>query len=266
MAATTRATSGLTADLRRLGVVADDLVMVHASLRKIGSVEGGADGVIDAIQAAIGPEGTMLMVLGAHDDWAWVNRRAEDERPELLVDAEPFDPLVTPADPDVGALAEVFRQRQETGVSNHPEGRFAASGPLAGRLLEDVPWDDYFGRASPLERFVQLEGRVLRMGADLDTVTLLHYAEYLAPIADKRRVRRHRMVAADTGSELRIVAALDDNDGIVDWEGEDYFTVIIRKYLTTGRAGTGVVGNATCELIDAADLVEFAVRWMGDHL
>jgi aminoglycoside N3'-acetyltransferase len=129
-----------------------------------------------------------------------------------------------------------------------------------------VPWDDYYGPTSPLERFVQLEGRVLRLGADLDTVTLLHYAEYLAPIANKRRVRRHRMVATDTGLEMRVVASLDDSGGIVDWEGEDYFTLILREYLTTGEAETGAVGDAMSELIDAADLVEFAVRWMGDHL
>ena len=62
--------------------------------------------------------------------------------------------------------------------------------------MADVPWDDYYGAGSPLERFVAAGGRVLRLGADDDTVTLIHYAEYLAPIADKRRVRRHRLVPA----------------------------------------------------------------------
>jgi len=240
--------------------------MVHASLRAVGPVDGGADGVVDALEAAAGPGGTLLMVLGARDDWAWVNERPEPDRPDLLRGAEPFDCLVTPADPDVGALAEGFRTRPSTSVSDHPEGRFAASGPLADRLLHDVPWDDYYGPGSPLERFVQSAGRVLRLGADLDTLTLLHYAEYLAPVPAKRRVRRHRLVAGPNAPQVRVVECLDDTNGIVDHPGEDYFAILLREYLATGRAATGLVGRATSELLEAADVVEFAVAWMAEHL
>jgi aminoglycoside N3'-acetyltransferase len=117
-----------------------------------------------------------------------------------------------------------------------------------------------------LERLVEAEGRVLRIGADLDTLTVLHYAEYLAPIPSKQRVRRHRVVAGREGPELRVVDSLDDSDGIVDHPGEDYFAAILRHYLATGRASVGVVGGATSELIEAADVVEFAVAWMAEHL
>jgi aminoglycoside N3'-acetyltransferase len=261
-----RSVDDLTRDLRRLGVAAGDILMVHASLRAIGPIQGGADGVIDALQAAVGPNGTLLMTLGARDDWGWVNQRPEHERPDLLRDAEPFDPLTTPADPDVGVLAEVFRQRPETRVSNHPEGRFGASGALAGWLVDDVAWHDYYGPASPLERLVEAGGRVLRLGADLDTVTLLHYAEYLVPLPAKRRVRRHRLVAGVDGPAMVVVHCLDDEKGIVAYPGGDYFEVLLRSYLATDRASTGVVGRATSELIDAADIVEFAVAWMADHL
>jgi aminoglycoside N3'-acetyltransferase len=256
----------IASDLRSLGVAPGDLLMVHTSLRAIGPVEGGADGVIDALEAAVGPNGTLLMVLGARDDMDWVNQRPEGDRADLLRDSAPFDCLVTPADPDVGVLPEVFRTRPRTLVSDHPDGRFGASGPLAGSLLEDVPWDDYYGPGSPLARFVAAGGRVLRLGADLDTVTVIHYAEYLAPVPSKRRVRRHHVVTGRHGPEVRAVECLDDSKGIVDRPGEDYFAVILREYLATGNASTGVVGRATSELIDAADLVEFSVTWMTEHL
>jgi aminoglycoside N3'-acetyltransferase len=256
----------LAADLRGIGVAPGDLLMVHASLRAIGPVERGADGVLDALEAAIGPGGSLLMTLGARDDRSWVNERPERERPGLLRDAEPFDPLETPADPDVGVLAEVFRRRPRTSVSDHPEGRFGASGPLAGHLVEDVPWDDYYGPGSPLERFVRSGGRVLRLGADPDTLTLLHYAEYLTPVPSKRRVRRHRLVTGRNGPEIRTVECLDDSDGIVDHPGEDYFTTILRGYLSTGRASTGIAGRAAGELLESADVVDFAVTWMAEHL
>jgi len=242
-----RSVADITADLRRLGVAAGDLVMVHASLRSLGPVEGGAEGLIDALGAAVGPEGTLLMTLGARDD-------------------APFDCLVTAADPDMGALAEVFRQRVGTRVSDHPEGRFGASGPLADQLVHAVPWDDYYGPGSPLERLVEAGGRVLRLGADLDTLTVVHYAEYLVALPTKRRVRRHPVLAGPQGREPRVVECLDDEFGIVDHPGEDYFAVIMRSYLATGRASTGVVGRATSELIRAADVVCFAVAWMAEHL
>lgn len=256
----------LIADLRRLGVAEDDVVMVHASLRRIGPVERGADGVLDALAAALGPGGTMLMTLGARDDWAWVNERPEPERAGLLAAAEPFHASTAPADPAVGVLAEVFRRRPATRVSDHPEGRFGAAGAMAEHLVHDVPWDDYYGPGSPLARFCDLGGKVLRLGADLDTVTLLHLAEYLAPIADKRRVRRHRLVASPGGPTIRVVECLDDSNGIVDHPGEDYFAVITRSYLATGRAGRLRVGDADSELLDGADLVRFAVEWMAGNL
>ena len=240
--------------------------MVHASLRAIGPVERGAAGVIDALEAAVGAEGTLLMLLGARDDWAWVNERPEPERERLLRDAVPFDFLTTPADPDVGVLAEVFRQLPGTVVSDHPEGRFAARGAAAADLVEDVPWHDYYGPASPLERLVHTGGKVLRLGANLDTLTVLHYAEYLAPVRGKRRVRRHRLVTGPEGPEVRVIECLDDEHGIVDHPGEDYFAVILREYLAAGRASRGLVGRAGSELIDAADVVDFGVAWMTEHL
>jgi aminoglycoside N3'-acetyltransferase len=219
-------------------------------------------GSVRALDNAIGPTGTAMMALGAADAWAWVNERPEVERRALLADAEPFDALTTPAEPDVGVLAEVFRATPGTHVSNHPEGRFAARGRGAEALLRDVPWNDYYGPGSPLARLVEAGGQVLRLGADTNTVTLIHYAEYLADVGDKRRVRRHRRVLGPHGPEVRTVDCLDDSHGIVDWTGEDYFSTILDDYLAARAAVAGRVGRARSELIDGRDLVDFAAAWM----
>lgn len=236
--------------------------MIHASLRAIGPVEGGPAGVLDALDAAVGEAGTLMMVLGARDDWAWVNELPEHERAARLADAEPFDCRHTPAQPDVGYLAEAFRRRAGTCVTDHPEGRFGARGARAAELLRDPPWHDYYGPGSPLERLCQLGGRVLRLGADLDTTTVLHWAEYLVELPDKRRVRRYRRIAASPTPVIRHVDCLDDSEGIVDWPGEDYFALILQDYLAAGRALEGTVGGARSELLAAADLVAFGVAWM----
>lgn len=258
-------------DLRMLGVAAGDLVMVHTSMRALGPIEGGAEGLVAALDLAVGPSGTVLVNVGVRDDWSWVNDRPEHERAQLLAGADPFDALTTPADPDNGVVAEVFRTAPGTLVSDHPEGRFAARGALAAELVADVPWDDYYGPGSPLERFVERGGRVLRLGADEDTVTLLHYAEHLVPLEGKRRVRRHRLVATPGGpapAEVRAVSTLDDSAGIVPVpdDAEDYFATILVEYLRSGAASTGRVGHARAELIDGADIVRFATAWMARHL
>ncbi len=262
-----RSVEALVDDLRRLGVAAGDLLWVHASLRAVGPVAGGAAGVLEALDAAVGPSGTLFMTIGARDDWGWVNDRPESERAALLADAEPFDVRLTPADPDVGVLAEVFRTRLGTLVNDNPEGRMGACGRLARRLIDEAPWDHYYGPGSPVERFVHERGRVLRLGADPDTTTVIHYAEYLAPVPNKRTAHRRRRVLGPHGPQIRVVHSLDDCAGIVDRPGEeDYFVTILRAYLATGRAAVGRVGGAASELIDAADLVEFAVAWMAENL
>jgi aminoglycoside N3'-acetyltransferase len=241
-----RSVAEITADLRQLGVQAGDTVMVHASLRRIGPVEGRAAGVVQALDDAVGHHGTVLMNIGPEND-------------------ELFDPLTTPVDSDIGVLAEVFRTTPGTLVSNHPEGRFGARGHMAARLTQDVPWNDYYGPNSPLERLVKLRGKVLRLGADFESLTVLHYAEYLAPVPAKRRVVRSRQVLGQHGPEVRTIECLDDSDGIVDWSGPDYFALIVKEYLATQRATRGLVGGAESDLIDAGDLVAFGAAWMGEH-
>jgi aminoglycoside N3'-acetyltransferase len=259
----------IAADLAALGVAEGDVLFLHASLRRLGPVEGGAEGVVVAVERAVGRLGTVIMVLGATNEWDWVNEHPESERADLLADAEPFDPAVTPALAEVGVLAEVLRTLPGTTVNDHPEGRFAARGRLADELLSDLPWDDYYGPGSPLARVVERGGKVLRIGANPDTVTLLHYAEYLADVPSPVRVRRHRKVLDPDGTRIVVVECLDDEHGIVPEDrqpAEDYFAIILREYLATGKARTGTVGDAPAELLDAADIVRFGAQWMSVNL
>ncbi|GLQ57192.1 aminoglycoside N(3)-acetyltransferase [Devosia nitrariae] len=236
----------LAQQLRALGVGGGAL-MVHASLRRLGTVAGGADGVLDALQEALAPDGTLLMMLGA--------------------DASvPFDAATTPADPEMGVLAETFRRRPGVRVNDHAASRYAAIGPLAAPLLEPMPLHDYHGPRSVLERLVEIGGAVLRLGADTDTMTLTHYAEYLAELPEKRRSRL-RYLRADIGEQW--IESLDDTDGIADWENggdDDYFARILIDFLATGKARTGLVGRCNAELVPARDFVEFATTWMEDRL
>lgn len=234
----------LVRQLQDIGVPAGAPLMVHASLRRVGPIEGGASALLDALVEVLGTGGTLLMALGAADD-------------------APFDALTSKVEQDMGVLAEVFRQRSGVRVNDHAAARFAATGAQSLELLEPVPLHDYHGPGSVLERFTTLGGAVLRLGADMDTVTVTHLAEYRADVPDKRRVRR-RYVRADIGEQW--IESLDDNDGICDWPGGDYFSRILVDFLAAGHARTGPVGSCAAELFDARTFVAFATAWMESNL
>ncbi len=261
----------LRSQLEALGVRPGDLLMVHGSLRRLGlarsqGVEHGAEQLLDALDAAVGKDGTLLMVLGTEYPHDGVNLRPVAERAALLEGTPPFDYLNAPAFHEVGYLAEAFRQRPGTVVSHNPSGRFGARGARAEALVKDQPWNDYYGPGSPLEKLCDWGGRVLRLGANPDTVTALHYAEHLARVPNKRRTRWDYVLPGPSGPQHVWIDNLDDAEGIADWDGEDYFALILEAFLALGRHRQGQVGLARAELLDAADLVRFGARWMEEHL
>ena len=233
----------LVQQLQALGLHSGDVVMVHASLRAVGPVEGRANGLLHAILDTIGPDGTLAMVLGADPD-------------------DPFDALHTPVDvEDMGWLAEVFRTFPGVRVSDHAAARWAARGPLAAALIDAPPLHDYHGPEGTLQRLVHHRAKVLRLGADPDTLTLTHLVEYHARVPHKRRVRL-RYVRADIGEQW--IASLDDTHGIVD--APEYFEEVLEAFLDAGHARLGPVGRCTAQLIDARAFVDFAVPWLEHHL
>lgn len=237
--AATRAT--LAAQLRFLGVHAGLPLMVHSSLRKVGPIVGGAEALLDALVDAISPGGTLMMLLGA----------------DLSI---PFNAKTTPVDvEEMGVLAEVFRQHPGVLVNDHAAARYGALGPASRVLLEPIPLHDYHGPSSVLERFTEASGLVLRLGANVNTVTLTHWAEYRAQLPDKRRAKL-RYVRADVGEQW--IESLDDTDGIQDWPEGDYFPQIWLDFLAAGHARTGFVGKTVAELFDARRFVHFATAWM----
>ncbi|MBL8954514.1 MAG: AAC(3) family N-acetyltransferase [Myxococcaceae bacterium] len=253
----------LVSQLHALGVRGGDVLMLHASLRKLGlaksqGVDDGAGLLLDALDEAVGPSGTLLMVLGTDYALDHVNFRPVEERAALLKGMSPFDYLNAKVLPEVGWLAEAFRLRPGAVLSKNPSGRFAARGGRADELVRDQPWHDYYGPGSPLEKLCQWGGRVLRLGSSLETVTVLHYAEYVTNVPNKRRTRWDYVL--EQGHVF--IECLNDYDGIVEWEGDDYFAAIMTEYLALKRHREGPVGRATAELCDAKDLVDFGARWM----
>jgi len=187
---------------RKLGIAPGETLMVHASVRSVGEVAGGPDQIHLALKDALTPDGTLMMYASCpayYDEVGRGNLAPEQER-EILEKLPPFDPYTARAQRDNGTLVEFFRTYPGATVNPHV-ARFVVWGRHAGFLISKQPWDYAFGYESALDRFVELDGRILLLGCDHDTVTFLHYVEHSVDIRGKR-VARFKVPVADNGRRV----------------------------------------------------------------
>jgi aminoglycoside 3-N-acetyltransferase len=246
----------LRADLAALGLVSGDAVLVHAALRSVGPILGGPDTLIDALRDAVGPDGTIL----GYTDW-----QLQDEvrdAPELRDDIPPFDALRSRSIRDNGAFPEMLRTTPGAKRSGSPGGSMAALGGRAEWFTADHALDYGYGPQSPLGKLVEARGKTLLLGSPRWTMTLLHHAEHLADLPNKRIIRYEIPLLIDGKTVWHKVEEFDTTQPIVDGPDEEYFVDIVTDFLATGRGHTGKVGHAECVLVEAAEMVPFAVEWL----
>jgi aminoglycoside 3-N-acetyltransferase len=256
--------SELAGGFRALGVAAGGTVMLHASVRAVGAVAGGPDQIHLALKDALTPGGTLMMYASCPEHYDEIGRgtlTSAQER-ELLEKLPPFDASTARSQRDNGALVELLRTYPGSAVNAHV-ARFVVWGKQAPYLISTQPWDYAFGHGSALERFVELDGRILMLGSDHDTVTFLHYAEHIADIPDKRVARFKVPVLEDGQRVWRDMAEFDTADAgaHANWPPR-FFARLVETYLVkTGNRGARV-GGAQAFLLDARGLLEFALEVM----
>ena len=154
--------------------------------------------------------------------------------------------------------------------SFHPEASFVAIGARAAWLTADHPQDEGYGAASPFARLGEAGGQVLLLGAPLETLTILHHAEGIADVPDKRLVTFRVLVGEDGAVTEREYTDIDTSRGAVPYEqldlgGKEDFHVIGTEALDAGIGVRGHVGAADCHLFDAAPLTAFGAAWIEER-
>lgn len=264
--------SSLVADLT--GLAGDELhgscVMVHARMSDLGWVIGGAPTVINSLRDVMGPDGTLLVLTGWEDrppyhqsDWDAEARRLYRE------EAPPFDPVLALAERDHGRLPEAVRTWPHATHSQHPVCAFAALGMRAEWLVSGQSLDEGYGHGSPLHRLLEADGFVLLIGDLFENVTLLHYAEYVAAVADKHFVEYDMPVLVDGQRRWRRIRELDSSLGAFPY-GDlnlevDAFEVITSSALGAGIGRSGRVGHARAHFLPAPALLDHARLWMEER-
>ncbi len=255
--------SQLVRDLSRLGLQTGDVVMVHSSMRAVGKVLGGPDVVIRALLDVVGECGTVM----AYTDWEHAAQHltredATESLDESLLEEMPaFDPRTSRARRAYGIFPEFLRTGPGACRSGNPGASVAAIGAKAAWLCADHPLQYGYGPGSPLAKLVEVRGKVLLLGAPLDTVTLLHFSEHMARLPQKRVIRYREPILVNGKKEWIEIEEFDTSNPVVPG-ASDYFADIVQSYLEAGKGRSGKVGNAQSYLFEAADLHDYAVRWL----
>lgn len=254
--------SSLLADLQALGVKTGMTLLVHSSLSAIGDwVVGGAAAVILALEAAVGPEGALVMPAQSgelSDPAGWQHPPVPETWWNLIrQEMPPFRPDLTETR-EMGRIPETFRKQEGVLRSNHPQTSFAAWGKQASWVIADHALEEGLGERSPLARLYDLHGYVLLLGVGHNRNTSLHLAEYRATFPGKRTIPTAAPLLVNGQRQWTPFQVLDFND-------EDFVQIGAAFAAATGLVRQGQVGQATALLMPQRPLVDFAVQWMTQH-
>lgn len=254
----------LAGQLVRLGVERGGVLMVHASLRAVGAVDGGVRAVADALRDVLGAQGTLVVPAFTPENSdtsphyrARVRGLCDRDRDAVRAAMPAFDPVGTAA-PSMGRLAETVRRSPGSVRSAHPQTSFAAAGPLADHVVAGHRPDCHLGEDSPLARLYELRAQVLLLGTGFGSCTAFHLAEYRVPSPP---LRTYRCVVRDGGGRRwweYADVALDDSD----------FAALGADFERSGRppaVASGPVGSAPSRLFRFPEAVGFATRWLPAH-
>jgi len=243
----------LSADLRALGIARGDNIFVHSSLKSLGFVDGGPTAVWSALLEVLGPEGT-LVVPTYYQPGGTIYQTCK--LPDYV-----FDPAVHGT--GLGALPSAFLKLPGVHRSLHPTHSVSAIGPNAAFVTESHHVaQSIFGRDSPWERFLRLNGKVLGLGISMGPVTFYHMLEDLVGDAFPLPVRMnetHRLPCRDgTGKVITVpVVPLDPHfmaRRIDNPSRDDLREYFWREFTRSGLLRIHRVGDSTSWIIDAQAL------------
>ena len=156
------------AALEKLGVKSSDVLLVHASTSKCGRIRGGAATIIDALRKAadtfMTPAFTRPYIYlgGLNKGWNY----------------RPFDPADIESIWTGTVPKTLLRNCPDAVRSRHITHSWAGLGSHAHECLDaQGPYDPPAGAGSPMDKVLELNGKILYFGCGVAPTTFLHYLE-----------------------------------------------------------------------------------------
>ena len=216
------------------GIDSGAVVLVHSSLSAFGTVDGGADAVIDGLLDALGPSGTLVM-----PTFTWGEFHAADH---VVLDVRH-----TPC--ETGRIPETFRTRPGVVRSVHVCHSVSAIGPYAADVMGEGV--SSFGPGSTFDALLKLDGWILFLGVSFQTCTALHAVEEFVGVPyRKHRTFEGSVVVLSDGSRM---PSLSIEYLRQDGSAND-FAKMETVYDEAGVLGRARIGASDCRAIRIRDL------------
>jgi aminoglycoside 3-N-acetyltransferase len=173
------------AALQALEIRAGENLLVHSAIQFLGRPASGISMYLQALQAVIGLSGTLAVP-------AFNFAFARGER---------YDPRSTPSSA-MGAFSEFVRRQPDAHRTPHPLSSLALLGPLADELASlDTP--GAYDPGSAFERLLDLDFKLLLLGASVQAVSMVHYSEQRRSVPYRFWKEFHGLVRTPQGWEPR---------------------------------------------------------------
>ena len=169
--------------LKAVGVSPGDGLLVHSAIQFLGRPVGGVAMYYESL--------CEVLEIGQHSQTT--SNQVPATSNQIILDTlavptfnfgfargEPYDPQTTPSE-GMGSFSEYVRQLPEARRTPHPMQSLAA----IGRCADDLAGRDTlsaFDPGSAFERMLDLDFKLLLLGADIQAVSMLHYSEQRANV------------------------------------------------------------------------------------
>lgn len=234
--------------LEEMGIQHNDTVTIHAALRKVGPIEDGADGLIDALTAYLS-EG--LLLVPTHT-WAVTNK-----------DNPYFD--VRSTVPNIGTLARIAAQRKDGIRSLHPTHSMAAFGKNAREYIQG---EEKSATPAPmggaLARLYDVGGKVILLGVGHERNTYLHAVDERIGVENRLAAEPFTVTITDwEGNTLQSppfyrheVHGLPENVSSCS----EYYPNYKKAFETADAVRYGQLGNATVTVCDVRKMTDMMMK------
>lgn len=231
------------AQLQAMGIHPGDTVMLHTSLRSVGSIEAGADGFIDAFREYLSDG---LLLIPTHT-WANVNQ----EQP--LYDVRSTVPCI-------GTLPRIAALRKDGIRSLHPTHSIWASGKgaaefLSGEELAQTPAPPWGAWA----RLADVGAKILLIGVGHNRNTFIHAVDELAGVPNRLHPEGFRVTIRDhRGAE--ITHPFYSHYCTLTNDVSAQYPNFEKAFTALGVQTFGKLGNAEVRIVDATKCRDVVLR------
>lgn len=253
----------LRAAFSNLGVKSTDTCMIHTAMSKFQYLPGGPETIVKALEETLSV-GTLMMpsqVSTNCDPATWEYPPVRQDLIQVVRDnMPPYDPR-TSATEGLGITPEYFRNLPDVVRSTHPYLPVAIWGKNATEIAARQPLNLPYGINSPLDYLYKNDGKIIFLGTDYETCTMLHYAE--STIHRKTETCSAANSIAQDGKTIWTNYQNIDLDSYDDFnELGEAFEKEFPNEVKAQKLGQGII-----KVINSKSLIDFARQWFNkkDH-